>query len=101
MQLLRKWGSKVIVIKRDLIEIHRYFKSKEEWARFLEDPRISIPDEFVGKEAVVYILAFPQMLVEKKHTTLSKRLYIPRETLKEISKGSWVVELIVRIQLLG
>ena len=96
-----KTPRRLIVRNSKFVEIHRWFRDRKEWEKFLNDPRISLPPFLEGKEAVVLVLALPQMALERKHTTLSKRLYIPREMLKEISKGAWVVELVVRIQLVG
>jgi hypothetical protein len=45
------------------------------------------------------VLALPQMVLEKKYTRLGKRLYTPRELLKEISRNSWVAELVIRISI--
>ena len=98
MQVLRT-KKRIIVANSNFLEIHKYFDTPREWRKFLEDPRIALPPQLEGKEAVIYILALPQLALEKKHARLSKRLYVPRELLKEISKGSWVAELVIRVSL--
>ena len=96
MQVL-KTQRRLIVKNSKFVEIHKWFKSKDEWERFLEDPRILVPLEIRGK-AIVLILALPQLALEKKVAYItSGRLYIPRELLKKISKDGWVAELVIKI----
>jgi len=86
---------RMLVINDKFLEVHKWFKNEEQWRRFLEDPRVLVP---VKGRVVVLVLALPQLVLEKKEAYVTNgRLYIPKEILKKISKGTWVAELVIKI----